>query len=93
MLPPGTRLAERIGVDSRADAALSGATVRCPATSRDVGGDGAVSMPWRDRRDEVLSIGELVSDAIDGEDVEWLARVQFDLAADVLDVRVDGALV
>src|SRR5207244_5564744 len=38
-------------------------------------------------------IREAIPDAVDGEQITWLARVGLELAADVLHVRVDRALV
>ena len=40
-----------------------------------------------------LFIRKLVTHAVDCENVTRLARIGLDLAADVLDVRVDGALI
>src|SRR5712691_1631503 len=37
-------------------------------------------------------VGSLVAHAVDGEDVARVARVRLELAAQVLDVRVDGAV-
>src|SRR5215470_12751707 len=41
----------------------------------------------------VLGTLELVPDPVDGKDKAWVAGVMFDLAPEVLDVRVYGALV
>src|SRR5437879_12102879 len=45
------------------------------------------------RRAPASFLDELIADAVDGQNVAWTAGVGFDLAPDVLDVRVDGALV
>src|SRR6184192_1860597 len=38
------------------------------------------------------SVGELVSDAVHGQQISWIPRVRLELAPDVLDVRVDRTL-
>ena len=78
------RCAGRIGVAARLHSRRPGAaaTARSPATRV----DGTVSSS-----DATSWLAELVSDAVDRQQVPRPARIRLELAADVLDVRVDRA--
>lgn len=62
--------------------AREAAMARCAAT-RTVG---------RVVRIDVASVGELVADAVHGQEVPRTSRIRFELAPDVLDVGVDRAI-
>src|SRR5581483_12121485 len=77
----------RVVATARSPATTAACHPRGASTAADgARGDGAVSDPRR-------SLGDPVADAEDGLQVARRVRVGLDLAADVLDVRVDGALV
>src|SRR2546430_12179270 len=67
-----------VGRDDESGAA---ATVRWRATTTDDVVDDSTSF-----------VREFVADAVDCDDVARIARIAFELAANILDVRVDGAI-